>query len=436
MDPLDTLIVFNHQSEVVDFIKAQDGETATFRKQILKRGVYNLPPPREKKKMDFNDEIFDKIIEAFEAKAVENVSIIVGTHDEEKTEKIVGRATALEKDEKGLYATLEIGDSDLIEKIETQLSDGKGVVDEVSVALVHDVPNDEGEEYPLVLFHVAVVTHAWFTGMDSFERIAAHLHHNGNKGKVLLLAATSLEEMSQRIRRAFYSQVDVIYDYYIEGIYEDFIVAHNYDDGSFYRYDFEENDVMITFSNKRRVEKEFVEVEVEAKMDVKEILAALKEEGIEVDSIDSLKKAMKPDDKSNVLAKVNALLNPSKDGGDFDATQLLTQVSTLQTSVTKQTEIIEALQTNMVDEKADRAVVELVNAGKVTPAMKEHYVTLFKTNKELFASLTKDLTKIVPIGQEGSNDGTNDNSGGDINATTEAERIVAAYVTSKDKESK
>ena len=52
--------------------------------RFLKAGTYKHPQHIEKE-VTFDDEYFDELIRAFDDKAIDNVAVIVGTHDEEQT---------------------------------------------------------------------------------------------------------------------------------------------------------------------------------------------------------------------------------------------------------------------------------------------------------------------------------------------------------------
>ena len=437
------LILFNGAQETVQFELDAQNETATFEKQVLKRGTFKHPqdPTRE---IIFDDDYFEEIVAAFEANALDNVPIIIGTHDEEQTERIVGRVTALEIREGGLYAIMEIADSELIEKIDTELEDGKGIIDEVSVQ-VGPISNDEGESFKVALWHVAIVTHAWFTGMDSFERLSAMLKAEDKNAKfVLLMAEMSLEDQAQRVRGAFYDQLPYgmdYYDYYVEGVYESYIIVHTYRSQDYFRYSYDEDDDgKVIFEAGVKVEKDFKEVDV----DIAAILDALKENGVEVESIDELKAAIakaaeehEPDPElvsaAAMLQKVSAILSPSE-GEDGDAEPEKVQASAEQVVADNKTrdERIATLEATILNNEADNAVAALVNAGKVIPAQKEHYETLYKTDKDLFKALTADMETVITTGTEGVGSGVSDNAGGDtLDIQSEVDRIAGAYVSKK-----
>ena len=427
------LIILNSSKENVQFNLNAESGTVTFRKQILKTGEYKFPNSKTKSVV-FDDKYFDAVIEAFDAGVIENVSIILGTHDEGKTEKLVGRVNGLEKEKNGLYAIMEIADEDLVAQIDTKLSDGKGIVDEVSVSLGPAI-DDEGNEYPLALFHVAVVTHAWYQGMDSFERLAAMIKRDDADAKfVILNSASSLEEQSSQVRVAFFDTMFENYDYTVEGVYEEYIVIYSYKDSIYYKLDYSVVDGGISFGEKVKVEKEFIEAKMEDNVDINEVLQALKENGIEVDGIDDLKSKLGNADKQKTaMAQINAALNPGNKDDEPDHTKLIASVDVLTASAKKQDEKITELQESLSTNEATQAVDKLVEAGKVTPAKKEHYMALHKQNKALFASITDDMPKEVPLGQAGANSGKEDIDG-DLNPEAEAKRILAATGKSGSKE--
>ena len=112
---INNVIFLNAEHEKITF-KSEDS-VVTFKKQILKRGVFKAPPPNEDEDINFNDELFDDVIKAFDEGALDNVPIILGTHNEEKVERIIGKATKLIKEEDGLYAIMAIADEEVISKI-------------------------------------------------------------------------------------------------------------------------------------------------------------------------------------------------------------------------------------------------------------------------------------------------------------------------------
>ena len=432
---ISNIIFLNSENEKIIF-KNEDS-VVTFKKQILKRGVFKAPPPNEDVDIDFSDKLFDAIIKAFNEKALDNVPIILGTHDEEKVERIIGKVTKLFKEEDGLYALMAIVDEEVVSKIDAQIKeenseDGSGLVDEVSVGISFaNSPLDTGETYAAILFHVAIVAHAWYRNMSSFEKIAA-LFKDSSK-PILIHSVNSLEDTSNKVRRAFYNGVKDYYTYYVEGVYENFVIVYNDNDGFLYKYVYsEDSDNNITFENPTKVEKEFMEAKV--KMNEKELIAALKKFDIEVQDLEALKTVLGKADKSEdelskvnaALSRVNAALNPDKANEKPDLSKIHDQVSTFAETVTKQSEKIKELGDSLISNEAEQAVKELVTAGKVVPAKRDYYVNLYKKDKDLFASITADVEKVVETGQKGLNSGLDDNDGDKINVDKEVERITAS----------
>ena len=435
------LIVLNSSIEKVNFKIDAVTDIAKFKKQILKAGEYNFPNSTTRT-IDFNEEYFKLIIEAFKDGAVDNVPIIIGTHDESQTEKIIGRVIELVLEESGLYAIMEVADEDIVDKIETQLSDGKGVIDEVSVSLGPSI-TDEGKQYPLALFHVAIVTHAWYQGMDSFERLAAVLRRENGKESIIINAVSSIEDKATQVRMAFYSRRinscvwlrcsrSCYCDYNVEGVYDSFVIVYSYEDGFYYRFDYSMSDEGIIFNEAVKVEKEFVE----ANMEIDEILKGLKDNGVEVKDLDELKSMLAAStEQKTTLDKLTAALMPDAKDDNADYTKMLAAVNGLTTLVKELSERNKNMEATNIQAKAEFTVDKLVEAGKVIPAQKDNYISLFTQNKELFDSLTANMPEIVPLGQAGADGGKDDNAGGDIDPDKESDRILAAHVNKNGKES-
>ncbi len=432
------VIAANLNKELVPISFSADGDTkvAKFEKQILKTGTFSHPQDPDKK-ITFNAAMFDKIIKAFNDGVVDNVPVILGTHDEDQTERIVGKVTALKKKKKGLYAEVEIVDDEVVDKIETKTTDGKGLIDEVSVSL-GSVTSDDGTASPVVLMHLAIVTHAWFRGMDSFESLAASL---SGEYKILLINASGgdLQDRIFKVRSAFYANNPFTRSF-VEEVHDDFIIVANDDSGKLFRFNYSMNDDGIKFEDES-TEVERVIQEVKADMTPEELLAALKEVGIEFDSVDDLKAALEAATKADETVKASsemltavkaALAGTTVEPKKAPKTEAegVTALLELTASLTKRADAQETLITSLtkenVDTKATAAVDVLVNAGKVTPAMKEHYVTLYADNNELYTSMTAEMPVIVDTKIIG--DGGDEKPAGELNAKDAAEetkRILA-----------
>lgn len=333
------------EEQVVYTIKSAESgeETATFRKQILKRGRF-LHPQHPDEYINFDDKLFGEVIRAFEEKAIDNVPIITDGHDE-SYKNTVGRAVSLEIAPKGLYAIMELADQEIIGKIKPTLSDKKGTIDEVSVSL-SSLKKDDGKDYPHTLMHIAIVPHAFYRGMESFEQLAAMVADKLGKEKTTII--TTKEET----------------------------------------------------------------------MTPTELLAALKEQGIEVSSLEDLKP--KENAEAAVLSRIMAAINPEKDAGNTD--EVVSEIKSLKAAFTeelgKRDAKLDAILLEHEDNKATAAVEALVNEGKVIPADKDHYMKLYKMDAEIFASITSNLKKTVDTTQHGVGGGDGDIDPDDMNAST------------------
>ena len=332
------------------FNKNEDDKinAAIFRKQILKKGVF-AHPNNPKKQVTFNENIFAKIIESFEDKVISNVPVILDSH-KESYNNTTGRVLGLEQNEKGLYATIEIVDEAVINKIESKLSDGKGVIDEVSVSL-GPVISDTGKKYDIALWHLAIVPHGYFANMDGFEKLIASI------------------------------------------------------------------------SNEEQEEQNIIILQGDNKMEVKEILEYLNNNGIKVESLEDIKSALNANDKNDdTISKISAMLNVDKSNGNDD---IVSVVNTLQASIQAKDDKIDSLLAAYHNKEAETAVGELVTAGKVVPANREDYISLYKTDEKLFASITANLPVVVDTEVKGSNTAEKDinaNSKDDIDVNSELER--------------
>ena len=379
---------------------------AVFRKQILKYGTFRHPDGR--RNVTFNDKVFDEIIRAFNAGAVEHVPVMLGTHDEEATEKIIGRVFKLEKAERGLYALVEIVDELIVSRIRNSLRDGKGVIDEVSVSL-GPVPTDEGEEYPITLTHLAVVTHAWFRGMDSFEELAASLSSE-NPTAIDMSKEDQDMDREQIIAALKAAGVDV--------------------------------SGMETQEELTAALKKLAESDTDDQPSVEEqVQAALKAAGIE-GSLDELKASIEEAKKDNtVLAALKAALNPEDPTPDeVSIADVAKAVATLQASFNEMKEENASLKASNLAIKGGSKIDKLIEEGKITPANKDHYMKLFETDEELFDTLTASLQPVVPTGQSGVGAGNEEqddydpDSMSDEDIMKQVERIAASSsMTADDK---
>ncbi len=421
------LIVAGLYPEVVSFnvIEGVNGTTVVkFEKQLLKKGIFAHPqfPNDPSKNINYNDKIFDDIIAAFDAKALDNVPVIVGSHDEGKTKDIGGKVTKLFKKKDGLYSEMELTDEDVVAAINAKTSDGKGVIDEVSVSLA-PVTDDEGNSFPIALWHVAIVTHAFYKGMNSFEQLAASLE--GQFDKILYsLNAEDLQQKTFKIRRAFNHQKSTTFDpIFVEEIHEDFLIAINDSTGELFKFSYSDTDEGVKFGDPVKVRKTFEVIKTKVKgmnmpegKEEKTTLELLAEKGIKVDSVSELKdedvvkllatsdpkpepkpvpaiKKEDPSDADKILTGIKAAFDlDDKEDKDVDVVKL---VASLRTAVDEQGEEIKSLKATVVTVEAEKAVDDLLRAGKMIPAQKDMYIEMYQTNKSMFEKFVATNTVIV-----------------------------------------
>lgn len=392
-------IIIADKSIVEPTITAQG--SMTFRKQILKRGRF-LRPNQTKRYINFDQRFFDEVMRAFNEGALTRVPVLLGTHDEEKTERSIGLVRSLETDTNGLYAIVEITDENTVKQIQSKTRDGQRTIDEVSVSIA-SVVTDEGTKYPLALTHLAVVTHGWYRDMESFEQIAASLE--GGDSHYFSLN----DEYIQPSKEKKVTPEEILALLKEQGI------------------DTDNEDAVKAAIEKMKGDPtppEPVQVTAEA------VVAALKEGGIEVDSIDDLKATMDTAKQNNaVITALSGIFSPpdpDDDPNNIDISGLVASVTTLSNGygeLQKENAEIKAAQLNTT---AETEVGKLIQAGKVTPAQKESFVTLYKENKTVYDTLTANLEVVVPLGQNGEGSGDADNTGADLDVDKEVERLSAS----------
>ncbi len=427
------LIVAGLHPEVVsfEFVEGVNGtKVVKFEKQLLKKGVFVHPqfPNDPNQKINYNDKLFNDIIAAFDAKALDNVPVIIGSHNEGKTKDIGGKVTKLFKKKDGLYSEMELTDEDVIAAINAKTSDGKGVIDEVSVSLA-PVTDDQGNSFPIALWHVAIVTHAFYKGMNSFEKLAASLE--GQFDKILYsLNAEDLQQKTFKIRRAFNHQKSNSFDpIFVEEIHEDFLIAINDSTGELFKFSYTDTDEGVKFGDPVKVEKTFKVIKTKVKgmnmpegKDEKTTLELLADKGIKVDSLGELKEedvvkllavsdpkpepkpvpAVKKEELSDadkILTKIRAAFDiDSKEDENVDvvklAANLRTAVDDLGTEVT-------TLKATVITVEAEKAADDLLRVGKVIPAQRDMYIEMYQTNKPMFEKFAATNTVIVDTSVKG-----------------------------------
>ena len=181
--------------------------------------------------------------------------------------------------------------------------------------------------------------------------------------------------------------------------------------------------LIASISNEEQEEQNIIILQGDNKMEVKEILEYLNNNGIKVESLEDIKSALNANDKNDdTISKISAMLNVDKSNGNDD---IVSVVNTLQASIQAKDDKIDSLLAAYHNKEAETAVGELVTAGKVVPANREDYISLYKTDEKLFASITANLPVVVDTEVKGSNTAEKDinaNSKDDIDVNSELER--------------
>lgn len=427
--PTKALVIALLDAEEVKYeISSGGGEEkkiVKFKKQILKKGSFAHPQDPDKQVV-YNVAFFKQVKKAFDEGAVDNVPVIIDSHDE-TIDDTVGRVLELVIEKDGLYAILEIADEDVVEKIETKLSDGKGVIDEVSVSLGATF-QDDGTFIPIALFHVAIVPHAFYRGMKSFEKLAASL--DSDLDIIFLINGGDLQQKIFRVRQAFYKQKGFEFGgLYVEEVWDDFVVAVNDATGKLFKFDYTIDSEGISFGEDTEVEKSFKEVKSSMKdVTVEQVLAFLKDNEIEVDSLDDLKGKIAVEVKPEVKAALEKQGVVQKDESPTLGEALTAAIVTV-TAQGKQietlTNTVATLQSAGVDKDAGIAVDALLKKGKILASQTDDYTSLYKNNPTLFASMTEKLPVIVDMEELGRLDNEHPGILSSADALTETERILS-----------
>lgn len=386
-----------------------EGESNKFEKQILPYGKITHPQ-NPKIKVDFNDEIFDGIIKAFNDNVIETVAILSGTHDDGELDSTVGAIISVYKKDAGLYVALEVLDQDTLNLITTKKKDGNSLLSGVSASLGKTVSSD-GVKYPHVLFHVALTHQPHITGMEGFIK----LFKNKDEDYFYLGDyAKSLDQKSYTIRRAFYNKnkCNCSYTcscenryYYIKDVYDDFIIVIDESSNNLIKFDYNvSDDGNINFESPIVVEIEYVVVR-ETNVDMsnvteQEVLNFFKENGFgNVDSIEYFKKLETSKDEE----MTNLRLEKDKEIEVIKAT--LTSEQTEKVDLIKRVEVLEV---NKVSMEAEKLVDREINLGKILPAQKQTYINLYKVDSDIFDVLMKDQPVVVDTSQHGYDSTTSD----------------------------
>lgn len=409
MDSIITLPITLTADDVESF-----GSGKKFLKQILPLGKF-MHPAKQGVQVEITEEFIDEVIRVFELGTFDKVPILSGTHDNDDVAATVGKVLELQKDSEGLNAIMELTDEVMIEKITTKTSDGKSLVSGVSV-YIHPTKDKDGNVYPVALWHVAITNFPWLTSMNDFEELAASVPMD----KIFVPARFALQQnLSQQVSsvsNAFYDQVARNdYSIYIKEVWDEYVIVT--DGVKLLRYDYTlGSDGDVTFGDPTTVEIQYIPLEViMGNVEEKDVLEFLKGQGIELTL---------PELKEKAMVDVDSLLSHfGLSKGEFDKLgekitetvknneSLVASNKILEETKTQLITRVDALEVSKLDIEAESAVKEGMAAGKIVGATKDHYLKLYKADKELFEGMLSNAPVIVDTTELGTSTGKDDLDG-------------------------
>ncbi len=356
-----------------------------FQKEIIKFGKFRHPNPlfRDKKfDLDFDEELGEVLIKNFDDGIVESVKYL-GTHDEEEAKKL-GVITALKMTDTGIDAIIEVEDEDAIKEIRTMAGDGKSLAHGVSSGIDNSFPladakGDETVKGP-VLRHVAQATIPWIQGMSDWETvedtIAASnsvLFGHENYTGVPLVHAKDDEKDGEGMNPILRKALEVLAankGKTIEEIAKDLGVELEEEEN-------EPSDADKILAGLTKLSKSLEEKNDEDDDD-------------DDDDDDDKKKSAAVRAAEKILATQNGQVK-----------QVTASVVALTTAFGEAQKEIAAQKEISLQASAEGAVLELINAGKVLPKDKAHYVSLYRSNEDTFKGITESLPVQVVSFDEG-----------------------------------
>ena len=355
----------------------------------------------------------DEMIESFSLGVIEKIPLLLGTHDDEAMERTVGVVNGLEKEDDGLYFTTEITDDDTLEKLNTTTEDGVRLYSGVSASF-GPLNNEDGKERYAVI-HVALTHKPVITGLKDFVALSMAISNED----AMYNFEISLSDLERKVRRAFYDQVrdnedyDYYYDIWIADVFDNYVICEK-GDGTYSKYNFAySSDGGIVFNQTSvMVEKRYVEVvtpvEEFSMVTTEEVLEFLKEQGIEVEAIENLKKNNKVtgelmnqfevEDADTLMDKIKEV--------DSQKEKSAKEFANKEAEMTAR---ILSLETAQKKSDAEKAVDSEIRNGKVLPVQREQYISLYMGDDgEMFKSLMKDAPTLVETKELGVGSGITD----------------------------
>lgn len=337
--------------ETKDFkaLKKVEG-TTLYRKPILKFGTWRHPDNRDAE-FEITPEVVKQIAENFMTGVPVEAPIVL-THTDDPKAKVGGVKQFIPTDE-GLDALFSVADEAMIKKIDNEET-APGVSCWLDLNYKDKKSNDS---VGAVVKHVALVNHPYIEGLGGYQVVSLSDETKEEKYVPLVMSeANSNKEVTMKL----------------EEILE--------------------------------------KLKKEHKIDVAKLQEDMKAFNKKIEDGELVKKEDAPALSKEVVSSIVKKLELAEDTGAEDAIKkLLEKVDeTIKLSEKKETEKeksdkrVEALEVELTEMKADKAIDSLVTEGKVLPAEKEGLKKVFKTDQALFTDLMKSRTApLVELAEKG-----------------------------------
>lgn len=372
----------------------------TFRKEIIRFGHYRHPNPEFWTKKDYNWQFGQKeasqVIENFKAGAVESVKFL-GYHDEDEA-PILGEIKDLILTDHGIDAIIDIGD----EATAKRVAAGRSLAPGVSVGLDERFPKSDADSSDVfwpgaVLRHVAATPLPWISGLREWSTVQAstqfskiNFGHDDYDGT----PAVRVKEMSmnRKQRRAFKALATSM-----NKSEEDLAAELGLElDDPDEKKDRKDPAVEKLLKSLSRVfdddENDEDDEDADDEDDLDGGRGTRKSASRKTSSSKAKEKRMSrrrdDDDEIDVVAEARRIVQEA-------ITPLTDGFKELSTSLAKGNEAVAEAQKAALQREAKDAVASLINAGRATPAQREHYESLYVKDKDLFEQLTGALPKTI-----------------------------------------
>lgn len=418
----------------------KDFNGTSFRKEVLRYGKYRHPNPflfdDDDANLDVTPEMLDEIIRNFNNKKLVGSVKYISKHDEEDA-KILGSITKLEKTATGLDAIVDVTDPDEIIQIATKTTDGKSLSDGVSVGLDPSYPISEVEggskqkfAKGWVLRHLAKTPLPWVRGMKDWTTVEQSTNFNFGHADYTGQPLVPIEEtVSMKDLRKVISVLASATGRSVEEVQEALE---------------EHLELKVEADTQKKTEK------TPKTPTLEEILASVSDiiggggddDDDEDDDEDDEEEGRAPlstpkGKKKKVKASTSKKTSEEDDtdGIDYEALNrrvagLGTAVQTLATSLSTSLSTVKEMEEKGQKTEAENKVKALMRSGKITRAMKDHYVSLYLSDTELFDNLTKNLPQVVNYDDiEDDEEGIVSNKEGFNLTTQQREEEVNRYKT-------